>query len=270
MDWNEADVITHDKFLAFQQTSPSEISYMKMDTLFHGRPIMWRGKPHAAIPTKVWITGHSDYGLTPAIYARYRGACSSWFAVNKEVDQPNVFAIPLGITNDCDDSPIHRIYGNTRIMYEVAQEPQLFHPTALVYMNFSIPTYPAERQPVFDMFKDKSWVHSESSVNTLEGRKGYLRQIRNHKFTICPRGNGLDTHRLWETLYMGSIPIVRRETALTEFTDLPICWIDSWDQVTPEFLESEFARIRSVPPRLEKLKMSYWTQKIANSLSLIV
>jgi len=262
MDWNDAEIITPDKFLAFQQKFLGKISYMKMDTLIHGRPILWRGKRHTAIPNKVWITGHSDFGLTPAIFARYHTSCNIWFTVNKEVDQPNVFAIPLGITNNCDDSPIHRIFGNTQIMREVFKEPQLLHPTAIVYMNFTIQTYPAERQLVFNMFKGMPWVHVESSINTLDGRKEYLRQIRNHKFTICPRGNGIDTHRLWETLYMGSIPIVKRELALAEFTELPICWIDSWVQVTPEFLESEFTRIRSIEPRLEKLKMSYWTQKI--------
>jgi hypothetical protein len=30
------------------------------------------------------------------------------------------------------------------------------------------------------------------------------------RFLACPRGNGQDTHRFWEVLYRGSIPIVRK------------------------------------------------------------
>lgn len=34
-------------------------------------------------------------------------------------------------------------------------------------------------------------------------------EIRQHRFVLCPPGNGLDTHRYWEVLYWGSIPIVQ-------------------------------------------------------------
>ena len=29
-----------------------------------------------------------------------------------------------------------------------------------------------------------------------------------YKYVLCPSGNGVDTHRIWETIYRGSIPIV--------------------------------------------------------------
>ena len=36
----------------------------------------------------------------------------------------------------------------------------------------------------------------------------YARHSSRYKYVACPRGNGLDTHRFWESLYRGSIPIV--------------------------------------------------------------
>ena len=29
-----------------------------------------------------------------------------------------------------------------------------------------------------------------------------------YKFVVAPLGNGPDSHRIWETLYAGSIPII--------------------------------------------------------------
>ena len=67
-------------------------------------------------------------------------------------------------------------------------------------MNFNIKTYPIERQYVFNLFHDKSWVYIGSIENNLEGRTQFLREIKSHHFVLCPRGNGLDTHR-----FMGNI-----------------------------------------------------------------
>jgi hypothetical protein len=134
-------------------------------------------------------------------------------------------------------------------------------------MNFNVVTYPTEREPVYNYFKDNEWVTCGTIVNTLQGRKAFLEDIRNHEFVLCPRGGGIDTHRLWETLYMGSIPIVRRDIAVQDFSDLPICFIDYWEQVTPEFLDSELRRIQGEVFNTEKLKLSYWIKAIQDSIS---
>ena len=35
----------------------------------------------------------------------------------------------------------------------------------------------------------------------------YLRTLGQHRFVLSPRGNGLDAHRTWEALMVGTIPI---------------------------------------------------------------
>lgn len=255
--YSSDDILSNDKFVALNSEI---IAYMKMDTLYYGSPIYWRGQQHTWRNAMTWITGHSDYGLTTTIYERYKNCNTLWFTVNKECSRPNLFAIPLGITNNCDDSPIHRIFGNTDIMVEVmALEKQDIN---LVYMNFVVGTYPVERTRVWNMFKDASWVTIGKAEPTLEGRRKFLEEIRNHRFVLCPRGNGVDTHRLWETLYMGSIPIVKRHCALEEFNDLPILWIDDWAELSEEMLKKEYDRITSMTWNMEKLRFRYWKKHI--------
>lgn len=262
--WSPPDVLTTDRYKAIADKYAPATCYIKTDTLVYNRPIGWRGKLHTFVPAPVWVSGHSDFGITTDIYDRYKHNCKIWFALNKEVDASNVFALPLGRTNYCNDSPIHLIFGDNDIMYKAAKEPKNI--VNSVYMNFSINTYPVERQGVYTMFKDKPWVTVGETDMTYQGAENYLRTLRNHTFALCPRGNGLDTHRLWESLYVGTIPIVRRHFGLKEFADLPICWVDTWDQVTPEFLESEYTRILATTWNLEKLKIGFWESYIREKM----
>ena len=185
-----------------------------------------------------------------------------WFTVNKQTERANVFSLPLGITNDTQESHLHPIYGNLECMALVMQET--VHRTNLVYMNFNIDTFPVERRPVWELFKERPWVTVGSIENTIAGRTRFLREIKAHAFVLCPRGNGLDTHRLWETLYMGSIPILKRDVGNREFEDMPICFVDDWAQVTEDFLKGEEIRLKQPGFSLEKLKLSYWVKRISS------
>jgi hypothetical protein len=250
------DVITNDGFLSsFQQV------YHKTDVFYVGR-IRWRNKFYLPPPadSPFIISGHSDFPITDEIVAKYK--FKQWWTVNSQTLRVN--GIPLGITNDCDDSPIHRIYGNTAIMKKALDIPRVIQNR--VYLNFSVNTHPS-RRVVYNMFKYFSWVTVGEQIQTLNGRFKFLQTIRNHEFVLCPRGNGVDTCRLWETLYMGSIPIVQRDIAHRDWEDLPIAWVNSFSEVTPEWLDSQLTRIQEGTWNMEKLKLSYWVKKISESLN---
>jgi len=52
------------------------------------------------------------------------------------------------------------------------------------------------------------------------------------KFIACPRGNGVDTHRVWETLYRGSVPIVIDDewSRSLDYLSLPIIKVPEWSE----------------------------------------
>jgi len=247
------DIITTDKYL---EAFPS--NYFKTDCIIHNSAMWWRNTLINPPPknSNLIISGHSDYGITDKEVEYFNPQI--WFTINKQTNK--VFALPLGITNNTQESSLHPIYGNVDSMIQVMNQQK--QDKNLVYMNFNISNYPKERQEVFDLFQDKEWVTKGIIENSLEGRTRFLREIRNHTFVLCPRGNGVDTHRLWETLYIGSIPIVKRDIALKDFEDLPICFINSWSEITPEFLEKEREKILSKSWNMQKLKVSYWIDKI--------
>ena len=150
------------------------------------------------------------------------------------------------------------------MMVDIMNSPRSI--SNLVYMNFDINTYKNERSYCFNLFKDKKWVTNGSNLKTMNGRRHFLQEIRNHKFVLCPRGNGIDTHRLWETLYMGSIPIVIKEDALIDFNTLPILFIEKWTDITEDFLNAKYDEFQCISWNMEKLRFSYWKNIIYNSI----
>ena len=48
----------------------------------------------------------------------------------------------------------------------------------------------------------------------------YLNELSKYRFCLCLRGNGIDTHRFWESLYLGVIPVIlnNKTTACDNFT----------------------------------------------------
>lgn len=205
------------------------------------------------------VTGYSDFPIGSRETDIINNPNTKvWFANNIDMRHPKLVAMPLGLPNEVD----FPIYGNTRTLYSVAQMPQKFK--NLAYMNFKIETCPSSRQPVFNIFGDKDWVTIGIPDLTETGHRKYLEEIKSHKFCICPRGNGVDTHRMWECLYLGCIPICERSVTLEQFSDLPILFVDSWDEVTPEFLEKKYIEFSERDWNVEKLYKSFWEFQIKN------
>lgn len=96
--------------------------------------------------------------------------------------------------------------------------------------------------------------------------KNYAALASEFKFIACPRGNGTDTHRFWEALYRGSIPVVKRSKWSQSINQLgiPMLELETWD--FEEFLvrseATAFTRVN--PKQIDSLWMSYW-EKLLNS-----
>jgi len=131
-------------------------------------------------------------------------------------------------------------------------------------MNFNISTAPNKRQPVYDLFKDKPWVTVDMRQNGVDF-DNYLDNIYNHKFVLCPEGNGIDTHRIWECLYMGTIPIVDNNINNSFYDKLPLLTINNWDSITEDKLLLSYIPLYMQDQHKEILTFEYWKNKIWNT-----
>jgi hypothetical protein len=73
----------------------------------------------------------------------------------------------------------------------------------------------------------------------------------NSRYALCPRGCGYDTHRFYECIYLGCVPIVIRTNTVFDrlYTSFPCLVVDKWSDVTEEFLDQSypecFSRLQS-------------------------
>jgi len=183
-----------------------------------------------------------------------------WFTQNVNIIHERIESIPIGLENN-------RWFPETKKkekMLAKMQEPHrsIYELTGnLLCMNFNVATNPNKRTEPYRLLKDKTWV----TVRMGCVFDKYLDDIYNHKFVLCPEGNGMDTHRTWETLYMGSIPVEKRNLNNRFYSDLPICFVDDWNQVTEKFLEDEYVRIKALIWNHSKLEFEYYKIKIHDS-----
>ena len=280
------DFITSDKILYFcENLNNKEIQYIKTDFIKHRNQNQnnniininnWRNlnKNINIKDIKILISGHSDYDVSiNELDILNNNYLKIWFCENLNINHSKLYSIPIGIPNKDEDwvpykehPNYYKIIGNTDLLYNISKTSKKIK--NLVYMNFSIITYSLERQLVFDLYNNKNWVTLNNNDITEKGYNNYLDEIYSHKFVFAPRGNGIDTHRIWESLYLRSIPIVKKCIGMEQFYDLPILFVDDWNNITEDFLNEKYHEIINKEYPLEKLKIDYWLNLIKNSLIL--
>jgi hypothetical protein len=265
-------IITSDKIFNFiKSLNDPNIVYIKTDFIKNRNNLIVKQSDcrdfdiyYDLSNIKILVTGHSDYDINETELDIMN--CSNlklWICQNKNYNHPKLLSIPIGITNFCSDSEIHKIFGNLDILYDISNNKKEIK--NLVYLNFSIWTYPQEREKVINLYSTKNWVTYEDSIISNEGRANFLNNVNNHKFVFATRGNGIDTHRLWETLYLRTIPIVKRCIGMEDFNDLPILFIENWEDITEDYLNEQYEIIMNKTYNLEKLDVNYWINLIKNS-----
>ena len=246
--------------------------YHRSDAIFRGKN--WRGNKVQSLISisfkekRNLILGHSDQytGLYRVLFLRALGY-SLVSGINVRPVGYFSFPIPIGITNNTDESEYHRLFGNSEHFLFANQADYLQSSNGSIYGCFSTGTNLKERLPLANLLAVGKHCFEEPEF-TSEGRIRYLRNLREYAFTVCPVGNGVDTHRLWEVLYMGGIPIIKKNRILESLLkDLPHVVVEDWNQINDiEFLQNAWDRLSGKTDfKFEKLSLEYWINLIHNN-----
>jgi hypothetical protein len=90
----------------------------------------------------------------------------------------------------------------------------------------------------------------------------YFTSLSEYKFIVSPEGNGTDCHRTWESLYLGTIPIVKKSISMAHFKDLgiPLFIVENWDELkslNADLLSEKYTEIMNNLDS-KALYMNYW------------
>lgn len=97
------------------------------------------------------------------------------------------------------------------------------------------------------------------NISTSEN---YIKNLNSYKYTISPHGYHADCHRHWEAIQCGCIPITIKHPLLEPFSEAPILFLDSWDELTEELLIDKYDEV--CRKKWEMATPEYWIDYIKN------
>ena len=180
-----------------------------------------------------------------------------WFCQNVDVDESNVTPIPIALENTYIFQP------EVKQGYMVKLRERNIKKDFKVFICYNPDTNPGERKPPIRMFGNSPWVNHIEGYNNVDLAQKYFDNMVRCQFVLCPDGNGMDTIRLWEALYLGCIPIVKPHVFTRYFAKhLPIVIVDDWKDINVRFLIKKFQEVNGKEYNWDVLRMSYWKKVI--------
>lgn len=232
----------------FYQVKPFDIVYSKIE---HARFFCFENKSTPCI-----LLTDCDFALDKINSLARSNNILYWFGTNVMVQDPKIEGIPIGLPQ----ITAARGIGNKSLI----QSYRLNKPDkkGLAYMSHVITTNVSERYAIYNIFRQKPWVTQEGGYERVS-YEHYIESVVSHYYMFSPPGAGIDCHRTWEALYLGTVPIVKNSYAMSFFKDLPILFVDQYDQVTEQLLMDKLPHfIKMFKDPLPMLNFEYWKKRI--------
>lgn len=103
--------------------------------------------------------------------------------------------------------------------------------------------------------------------NMLIPRETYFNSIGRYKFIISPEGNGIDCHRHYEAIYVGSIPIIEDNIHMKrKYSGLPVLYTNDYSEITQEYLEQKYNEMIDVKYDFSKFFVSSFSENDQNNI----
>lgn len=184
-----------------------------------------------------------------------------WYSQNVGLIHEKLYFLPIGIANR------QWPHGNLEVFRDLFRMNLAHVKTKRVYMNFAIDTNREVRGECYRALADKIPFLPTTDF------QNHLFRLAEYQFCICPIGNGLDTHRLWECFYLRVVPITLKNVYslnIQRTTGLPMVLLDSWSDLfatntqydimytLPEYATFDFERGRQF------LDIKYYMREITN------
>lgn len=211
----------------------------------------------SSINARVIICGNSDFEFHD-LPSPIPPSVKQLFLQNSFISEdPLISTLPIGIENFRWGVNGNPKFMNSDIPFKARKSEVLIGPFGL--------THPIRRE-IRESFSEG--VSGACLLTERYGPREYSIIASNYKFIGAVRGNGIDTHRLWETLYRGSIPVIQNDDwakGLHEL-NLPIIEIENWDEhEIQEIAQSPIDRGFNAE-KIEALWWPYWKKMISTYL----
>jgi len=235
---NAENIITSDKFIDISHNiisrnktyinhSPEKnVFFIKTDYLeFFASNIL----PQINYPFYI-ITHESDYAVPGNYeYILNHPLLIKWFGMNVHVLHDKLQPIPIGLA--CSIWPHGDI---DALINTISKENKK---EKLVYCNYRTSTNTSEREKALFSLQNKNFITFDFEQHSF---KEYLDILSRYKYVISPPGNSVDCHRVWESIYLNTIPICLKSISMVYFKDCPILFVNDWNDITESLLAEKY------------------------------
>lgn len=128
-----------------------------------------------------------------------------WFGMNCHIEHEKLTPIPIGIANE------KWPHGDEKLLQKIIDLniPKINR----MYCNFDPKTNPIRKAILNELRLRIDIDFEQNNLNQEE----YWRKLASYKYVISPPGNSIDCHRIWESIYLKTIPICLNSIELNTF-----------------------------------------------------
>lgn len=210
---------------------------------------------HPYITNKyILITHNGDVAITKEFVKYADNMVIHWFAYNLLEINEKMSPIPIGLLNMfCNH--IGTINDLTINMNRNNKAPGITY-------GYSLESGGEERVTLLSMLKNMSIAFNIYGYS----QKKYFKDMSEYMYIVSPEGNVPDCHRTWEALYLGVIPILKKNIFIEYFAKLglPFYVVKDWSEISnldEEFLSFMYYDLMK-NAKTEALYMDYWIREI--------
>ena len=210
----------------------------------------------AELSCTVIIAGNSDYDFVSSP-EKCPSTLKHLFLQNSSLPNSDlVTSIPIGIEN-----ARYAVNGQSRFMKNTV--PWRSKNKRLLVGPFGL-THRERLDAVRELATSNEFDFVSGRLSPTE----YSTLAANYRYIACPRGNGIDTHRFWETLYRGSLPVVIDDAWSLNMHSLgvPMVRTASWAPVDVS-LALHNSMIEDFDPKMTPAMWPpYWEERIRRDI----
>lgn len=211
------------------------------------------------IDKHIIIVSHtSDFSAGPNFKKYLNGdKIIAWFTQNPGFVHDKLVPLPIGLENVAF-SPDKEVFIKSLDIASLIAWPNRNYS---IYINYNSKNNLQARSYLPDYYRNIN-IKNMLIVNNRTNFSEFMKNIGNSKYVLCPRGNGLDTHRVYESILMGSIPIVENSTLYSIYKRATVLVVDNFKSVTQHMLDNPHLYIQNMEFSRSILWTDTWIQTI--------
>jgi len=191
----------------------------------------------------------------------------AWFTENLSAHVDKMFPIPCGVNPNEYDPDL--IWKHATALNPVGRKTQK---VLCLHRTHNLEPQMHDRMRVSQLAAAK-WKSLCVSPDRLLPYQEYFECLSKYQFIFCVHGGGIDpSPKAWEAILLGAIPIIQHSTLDEAYAQLPVAFVDDWDEdaVSSDMLRKwreellpyyDDPALRSQV--MHKLSLNYWWEKIS-------